>query len=299
MQPSVRKEKVRKNRVFEAIVVFFMALFAFSFLLMFVWMFFNSFRLVANYNANPSNMFDFEGVNPGNLFDNYKKVFEFTIRYTQNRRHVDVTFGKMLLNSLLLVLISVGAAVVFPPAVGYVVAKYKFRLRKFIITAVVLTMCIPTIASVTSTLVFFDKLHLTNTWLSVVLMHFGGINFGVLLYSNYFGALPTEYIESAKLDGASNMRTYLSIMLPQAMPIITAQIIFAVIGSWNDYMTPFMYLRTHPNVAYGVNSLSGAFSNAYPVVFAALFMTSAVTLIIYACFSKTVMSSLSAGGVKG
>ena len=248
-------------------------------------------------------MFNFEGVTFANLFDNYKQVFEYTVKFTAyvggKRQHVTIGLIDMFGNSLTQIIIAVACGLVFPPAVGYVISKYNFRGKRLIELAVVMTMCIPTIGTTASVLTFYDKLGIMNTWWTVVLSRSGGLGFGVLLYGNYFASIPKEYVESAKLDGAGNLRAYLSIMLPQALPILTAQGILTVITNWNDYMTSFLYLKNNPTVAYGINALSNQFSNAYPVVFAALFMTSAVTLVLFACFNKKIMSSMSAGGLKG
>ncbi len=294
-------KKSWKDCVFAGILIFFMSIFAFSFIFIFVWMFSNSLRNIPEYNANPLNMFDFKGVE--DFFANYKEVFKYEVRKTVmvdgHRTSIDLGFMTMLKNSFVYMFIAVIGGLVFPPAVGYVVAKYDFKLKKVIMTTVVMTMCIPGIVTMASTLRFYDKLNMINTWWPVILGSFAGLGFGVLLYGNYFGSIPWEYVESAKLDGAGNMYAYLHIMLPQAAPILLAQTVMTVITVWNDYATSFIYMPNKPTLAYGINGLSTHFSNAQPVTFAALFMMSAVTLILYAYFSKTIMSSFSAGGLKG
>ena len=304
VKPKYKIKKLTRGDIaFAAVVLAIMILFAASYIFMFVWVFLNSFRVVSNYNANPMNMFDFTGVGLSNMFDNYKEVFEYTVQYTAiiagKRQHVTIGILDMFGNSLVQIVIAVGCGLVFPPVVGYIISKYEFKGKRIIEFAVVMTMCIPTIGTTASVISFYDKLGIMNTWWTVLLSRSGGLGFGVLLYGNYFGAIPREYVESAKLDGAGNLRAYLSIMLPQALPILTAQGILTFISNWNDYMTSFLYLRYNPTIAYGINALSNQFSNAYPVVFSALFMTSAVTLIMFGCFNKKIMSSMSAGGLKG
>ena len=298
---NAMKRKTIGDRIFSIILIAGMTIFALSFLFIFVWMFLNSLRNPANYNAEPLKLFDFS--NQESLFTNYKEVFDYEVRKTilVNGKRTSVTLNvlTMLKNSGLQILFSVLGGLIFPPAVGYVVAKYNFKLKGVIVTTVIMTMCIPMIGTTASTLKFYDKLNMINTWWPVILGSSGGLGFGVLLYGNYFGAMPWEYVESAKLDGAGNLRAYLSIMLPQATPILLAQSVMTLIGAWNDYTTSFMYMPNMPTLAYGINGLSSYYSNAKPIAFAALFMMSAVTLILYGCFSKTIMSSFSAGGLKG
>lgn len=305
MNAICKKERAYKKKVGDYIfswgIIFFMSLFALSFLFIFIWMLLNSFRNPASYNKNPLGLFDFSDVQ--NIFDNYKEVFAYEVRKTilvnGKRQSITINVLGMLKNSFLQMGFSVVGGLVFPPAVGYIVAKYDFKLKRIIMLTVLMTMSIPMIGTTAATLKFYDKLNVINTWWPVILSASGGLGFGVLLYGNYFGAMPWEYVESAKLDGAGNMRAYLSIMLPQATPILLAQTVMTIIGSWNDYTMSFMYMPNMPTLAYGINGLSSYYSNAKPIAFAALFMMSAVTLILYGCFSKTIMSSFSAGGLKG
>lgn len=294
-------KKTVGDRIFSWTIIAFMSVFALSFLFIFVWMFCNSLRNPANYNAKPLALFDFR--NMDGLFDNYKEVFKYqvikTVKVDGKRQHLTINMFTMLKNSFIQIGISVIGGIVFPPAVGYVVAKYNFKLKKVIMTTIVMTMCIPSIGTTASTLNLYDKLNLINTWWPVVLGTSGGLGFGVLLYGNYFGAIPWEFVESAKLDGASNLKAYLLIMLPQAVPLLLAQTVMTVIGTWNDYMTSFMYMPDKPTLAYGINALTTYYNNAKPRAFAALFMMSGVTLVLYGLFSKTIMSSFSAGGLKG
>lgn len=297
------KRMTKKDKAFAVVVVLGMALFSLSFIVIYVWMIMNSFRSVANYNANPMDLFDFDGVGWGNMFDNYKKVFDYTVKYTAiiggKKQHVTIGLMQMFGNSLTQIAIGLVAGMLLPPAIGYVMAKYRFPGKHAIELAVILTMCIPTVGTTSAVLLFFDKLGIMNTWWTVILQKSGGLGFGVLLYGNYFAGVPWEYVESAKLDGAGNFQSYVRIMFPQALPVLVAQAIMGIIANWNDYSTSYLYLKNNPTVAFGINGLSSQFSNAYPVVFAALFLTSAMTLIIFAVFSKTIMNSLSIGGVKG
>ena len=132
-------------------------------------------------------------------------------------------------------------------------------------------------------------------------MNAGGLGFGMLLYKNYFASVSWEYAESAFLDGATNLKVFFRIMYPQAIPLIVSMGILNVIGLWNDYMTPYLYLNSKPTVALGVYSIqkNAESYGAYPQAFAAMAFMTVFVLVIYAGFSKTIMSSMSVGGLKG
>ncbi len=303
MATSKLNKKSGIDQVFAIVIIVIMSIFALSYIFMFVWMILNSFRITANYNANPRNMFDFTGVTGENFWNNYKEVFKYSIsgvkRVNGKRVPYTVGFGDMFTNSLIQIVISLMGGLIFPPVVGYVMSKYEFKGKRIIEIAVLATMCIPAIGTTPLVIKFYDGLGLMNTWWTIVISRSGGLSFGVLLYGNYFGSIPKDYIEAAKIEGAGNLYAYVKIMLPLAIPILVAQSVLTFIGSWNDYMTSFLYLKYNPTIALGIHKISSKFSNNYPVVFSALFFASSVTLIIFAIFNKKIMSNMSAGGVKG
>jgi len=300
-----RSNKIKTRRpsdiVLQIILVVLMALFSFSYIFMFVWMLMSSFRTSSSFNSSPINIFDFSGQSAATLFNNYKQAFSFEWTTMRNRQLISVNMFGMFKNSIILVVLNILMGIAFPPLVGYVVAKFDFKLKKVINFIVVVMMCVPTVGSLIPTVKFLNAVGLRDTWTSIILLGSGGLGMGVLLYGGYFSSIPSDYIESATLDGASNMQVYLKVMFPQALPLLVSMGIMSFIGSWNDYTTPFIYLRYNPTIATGVEYISARSQIDLnpPMLFAALFVMSSFTLIIYACFSKTIMSSMSVGGVKG
>ena len=302
-QKKCNKIKIRRpsDVAFQVVLLILMAIFSFSFMFMFIWMLLSSFRTSASFNESPIRIFDFSGQSAATLFDNYKAAFSFVWTTMKDRKLISVNLLGMFKNSMILVVLNLFMGILFPPLVGYVVAKFDFKLKKVINFAVVMTMCIPTVGSLVPTVKLLNTLALRDTWLGIILLGSGGLGMGVLLYGGYFSAIPSDYIESATLDGANNLQIYLKVMLPQALPLLISLGIMSFIGSWNDYTTPFIYLRYNPTVATGVEYISARSQIDLnpPMLFSALFIMSAFTLIIYACFSKVIMSSMSVGGVKG
>lgn len=212
-----------------------------------------------------------------------------------------ITMFGMLKNSLVLIAVCTGLQAIVPVITGYVVARYKTRLGAVAVQLVIISMVVPAIGSTASTYAFMSAIKLKDKWLGIFLMNAGGLGFGMLLYKNYFSSISWEYAESAFLDGAGNLRVFFSIMYPQALPLIVSMAILNVIGLWNDYMTPYLFLNSKPTVALGVYSIQtrAEQSGAMPQAFAAMTFMTVFVLAIYAGFSKTIMSSMSVGGLKG
>lgn len=289
--PETKSRPSAGDIVYKILVTAGILLFSLSFLFVLVWMFCNSIRPQKSYFNNVLAFWNLKGA----TFDNYVKIF--TTKYSSAK----ITMFGMLKNSLVLIAVCTGLQAIIPVITGYVVARYKTRLGAIAVQLVIVSMVVPAIGSTASTYAFMSAIKLKDKWLGIFLMNAGGLGFGMLLYKNYFSSISWEYAESAFLDGAGNLRVFFSIMYPQALPLIVSMAILNVIGLWNDYMTPYLFLNSKPTVALGVYSIQtrAEQSGAMPQAFAAMTFMTVFVLAIYAGFSKTIMSSMSVGGLKG
>lgn len=289
--PETKSRPSAGDVVYKILVTAGILLFSLSFLFVLVWMFCNSIRPQKSYFNNVLAFWNLKGA----TFDNYVKIF--TTKYSSAK----ITMFGMLKNSLVLIAVCTGLQAIVPVITGYVVARYKTGLGAVAVQLVIISMVVPAIGSTASTYAFMSAIKLKDKWLGIFLMNAGGLGFGMLLYKNYFSSVSWEYAESAFLDGAGNLRVFFSIMYPQALPLIVSMAILNVIGLWNDYMTPYLFLNSKPTVALGVYSIQtrAEQSGAMPQAFAAMTFMTVFVLAIYAGFSKTIMSSMSVGGLKG
>ena len=277
--------------VYKILVSFGVFVFALSFVFVLVFMVCNSLRPQSSYFQEPYAFWKLEGA----TFQNYSEIF--VTKYGRAR----VTMLGMIKNSFILIGVCTAVQAVIPVITGYVIARYKTKLGNFAINLVIMSMIVPAIGSTASTYALMTAIKLKDTWLGIFIMNAGGLGFGMLLYKNYFASVSWEYAESAFLDGASNLKVFFKIMYPQAVPLIVSMAILNVIGLWNDYMTPYLYLSSKPTVALGVYNIqkNAESYGAYPQAFAAMAFMTVFVLAIYAGFSKTIMSSMSVGGLKG
>jgi ABC-type glycerol-3-phosphate transport system permease component len=90
-------------------------------------------------------------------------------------------------------------------------------------------------------------------------------------------------------------------MLPQAMPSIIALSILSFIGTWNDYMTPFLYLKNWPTLALGIYQFDTMqqYRSNVPIYYCGVLMSMVPILILFCCMQKTIMENTVAGGLKG
>lgn len=277
--------------VYKILVTAGILLFSLSFAFVLVWMLCNSVRPQKSYFNDVLAFWNLKGA----TFDNYVRIF--TTKYGSAK----ITMFGMLKNSFILIIVCTALQAIVPVITGYAVARYKTKLGAVAVQLVIISMVVPAIGSTASTYSFMSAIKLKDKWFGIFLMNAGGLGFGMLLYKNYFSSISWEYAESAFLDGAGNLRVFFSIMYPQALPLIVSMAILNVIGLWNDYMTPYLFLNSKPTVALGVYSIQtrAERNGAMPQAFAAMTFMTIFVLIIYAAFSKTIMSSMSVGGLKG
>lgn len=295
MKPGKNSNKITDKCLSDKILRIFlfsiMFIFGFSFVFMLFWMITTSFRKYSVFSQDPANIFN--GITFDQIIQNYSDAFT---------KKVDgFTLPTTIFNTLIYVLGVTVVSTFVPMITGYVVAKYEFKLKKAIVVCAVITMIVPTIGSMMATYRFMSWLHLTNNFLGVFLMSSGGIGFSFLMFRGFFASIPWEFAESGFIDGASNFRAFWSIMMPQARSIIISILIVSFIGAWNDYFTPYLYLPKNPTIALYVQLLSvnQKFKANYPIQMAVLVFMVTVVLIIYSFFSKRIMESMSAGGLKG
>ncbi|MGK9146050.1 carbohydrate ABC transporter permease [Plantibacter flavus] len=147
-----------------------------------------------------------------------------------------------LTNSIAYSVAGVIIAVVAAIPAGYALAMYSFRGRQLVLTLTLIGMILPTAATVIPIYRELALVGLTNTAWAVILPS-AFFPFGVYLtYLHFQTALPRELVEAAKVDGASELRVFLSLGLPLAKPAVALVTFFAFVATWNNYFLPYVML---------------------------------------------------------
>ena len=179
-------------------------------------------------------------------------------------------------------------------------SKYDFVGKKAINVIIIAALMIPLYGSMASTLRLYFKLGMYNSPL-ILLASASGVGSMFLILRSYFNGVSWEYAEAAKIDGASELKIYLKIMLPIAAPAIGSIFLVMIINAWNDYTTSVYYLPDFPTIASGLYRYGIAAKQQvnFPVYFAGVMLSCIPTLILFAVFQKQIMSSITPGGVQG
>ena len=282
-----RKPKSVLQRIVFGVVFLLFALYAATILYAGVYMLFTALK------TNPEYVNNKFALPQDWLFENFARSFKTLKVYRTNM------IG-MLFNSLWYTAGGTILTVACSTTLAYVVSKYKFFGRNVIYTISVVIMILPIVGSLPASYKLIKSLQLDNSPLILVTFCSGfGFNF-IVLYG-FFQNLSWSYAEAAMLDGASDFKTFLNVMMPQAMPAIVSLLILSSIGTWNDYQAPLLYLSKMPTLSVGLFEFEQSMKLAgdYPTLFAGMFFSMLPILLIFIVFQETIMSNTVAGGLKG
>ncbi|CUX35167.1 carbohydrate ABC transporter permease [Clostridium sp. C105KSO13] len=203
------------------------------------------------------------------------------------------TFYTSVLSGVLCILISAMAA--------YGLTVYKFKSRKFLKTFIVASMMIPGQISLIGYTIEMRQLNLINTHLPLILT-WGASAYGVFFILQYMkSSLPMELVESARIDGSGEFRTFLFISVPMIKPVVGTLFMLIFLWSWNNFLMPSTVLTQSDKftIPLGIQSLTTAYTQDWGARGAALTISVLPILVIFAIGSKYFIRGLAAGAIKG
>lgn len=186
---------------------------------------------------------------------------------------------------------------------GYAFAKKEFPLKNFIFWGLMATMMVPFHVTIIPLFITMKNLGLYDTHLAVILCSVLGTGY-MFLARQYMSTLPSELIDAAKIDGASELRIFTSVIMPLCKPLVAALSIFSFVGAWSMFFWPLIMTTSDKarTLAVGVVLLSegavGGMQNL-GVMLAGATLISVPMYVIFVCFQKYFTKGVTMGGVKG
>ncbi|MDT2763720.1 carbohydrate ABC transporter permease [Enterococcus asini] len=267
----------------EKIVSIMMWLAAFFILFILGYLLFNSFREKADFMTNTL------GIPKGFSIQNYIKLF------------VNDHFEKYFFNSVIILLFSVILLVILSSFVAYGLGRYTFRGNRFLRVFFLIGMMFPVQLGIVPIFLLIKNMGLMDSYASVVLILGTAISMPVLMLTEFFSQLPDELYEAATLDGAGEFKIFRSIMFPMAKPVVFSVCIISSVNIWNQFFIPLIFLQTDTRKTVPllvVKYTSNLFNNMDTALAASVLSTIPI-LILFAFFSRKVLSGFMNGAVKG
>ncbi|MEG1847365.1 MAG: carbohydrate ABC transporter permease [Lachnospiraceae bacterium] len=208
--------------------------------------------------------------------------------------------GQWLLNSILIALITMLAVCVTSSLAGYALAKKRFYGQKILFSLFIVAMALPKQVILVPLVSMISWMGIHDTMLAVILPLIGW-PFGVFLMKQFSENIPVELLESARIDGCNELKTFTNIAFPIIKPGFAALAIFTFINTWNDYFMQLVMLssRSKLTISLGVATMQAELSTNYGLIMAGAALAAIPIVAVFLIFQKSFTQGITMGAVKG
>jgi arabinogalactan oligomer/maltooligosaccharide transport system permease protein len=186
---------------------------------------------------------------------------------------------------------------------AYALSRFRFPLRKASLTLMLVLGMFPGFMSMVAVYILLMQVGLLNTHLALIIVYsFGSVIFNLFVAKGFFDTLPKAIEEAARIDGASNLRVFASIMLPLSKPMLVFVALTTFTGAWIDFIFASLVLRTKEKwtVAVGLYDMVNSYQNAYFTLFAAGAVLIAIPItLLFIYLQRHFVDGLTSGANKG
>ncbi|MBE5788104.1 MAG: carbohydrate ABC transporter permease [Clostridiales bacterium] len=274
------------SRLSKGLIYFLLTVWAVVVLFPFYWMILTSLKDFRVYNTEYIPRFF--TANP--TLQNYSDAF------------TSVPLGRYLLNTVIFTVATTGLMMVVIVPAAFAFARLEFRGRNLVFALFLSLMMIPAELVIITNYVTIVNWNMRNTYLGMILPSVTSIFYIYLLKEN-FEAIPDELYSAAKVDGTSDLKYLMKVMVPISQPTIVTIIILKVIECWNSYVWPRL-ITYDPNYFLVSNGIQEIRENGFgkeniPAMMAAVVVISIPLIVLFLFFRKKIMAGVSRGGTKG
>ncbi len=227
---------------------------------------------------------------PGNNFIiNIKDVF------------LNAGFGRYYFNSIYIAVLATGISVFVCAMCGYALAKFDFKLKKFLYYTVLITMMLPTQLGLIAFVWEMNKIGWTDSHLALIVPTAANALAVYWIRQYTIQGVPTEIIESGRMDGCSEAGIFFKLVVPFIKPALGSQAMLSFMASWNAYLVPLVLISDQKKytVTLGLSTLDALYRANFGARIAALVIGTIPMFILYLIFSKSLIKGITAGSVKG
>ncbi len=203
-------------------------------------------------------------------------------------------------NSVLVSALITASSLVINSMAGYAFAKLRFGGRERLFRLLLLGLFIPPQVAMLPLFILMRQLHLVDSFAAVVIPSMASV-FGIFLIRQYVLGIPDELLDAARVDGASELRIYWSVILPLAAPVLVTLAIFVFMSAWNDFMWPLIVLTDYAKytLPVGLANLSREHVQDTELMMAAAVVTLLPVLLLFVSLQRYYLRGITSGAVKG
>jgi len=275
-----------RNRVLKSLTYVFLTFWGVLVLFPFYWMILTSVKSYSAYNSEwiPQ----LYTLSP--TLQNYRDAF------------TAVPLGGYFVNTIIFTLVTTGVMLIVTILAAFAFSRLRFRGKDLAFTLFLSLMMIPTELVVITNFVTITNMDLRNTFTGLILPSITSVFYIYLLKEN-FAQIPDELYYAAKVDGTSDLKYLLKVMVPICRPTIITITILKVIECWNSYVWPRLITddQAYFLVSNGIQEIreNGFGRENIPAMMAAVVVISAPLIVLFLIFRKKIMAGVAQGGTKG
>lgn len=214
-----------------------------------------------------------------------------------------IDFGTFFKNSLFISIVATIGTILSSAVVAYGFARFEFRGRKLMFTAMLLSMMLPAQVLMIPQYLWYQKLNWVGSYMPLIIPYFFATQgFFVYLMSNFIEGIPRELDEAAKIDGCSYFGIFRLVIAPLMKPAVVTGSIFSFMWRWDDFLSALLYINK--TAKYPVSLALKLFcdpgsSSDYGAMFAMATLSVLPAVIIFLFFQKYLVEGISTSGLKG
>jgi multiple sugar transport system permease protein len=210
-------------------------------------------------------------------------------------------FPRYYLNSIIVSVVVAVSAVFFAALTGFALStKYSFAGKSAFFAFILATMLLPFELIMIPLYIMMRGLGLLNTYGALIIPGLLGA-FGVFLMRQAINDIPNDFLDAGRIDGAHELSLFTRVVIPLAMPVMAALLIFTFVGSWNSYFWPLVVINTERlrTLTLAVTYMQGFYTTDYPFVTASAMLSSVPIMLVFVFSQRFFIRSLTLSGLKG
>jgi multiple sugar transport system permease protein len=230
----------------------------------------------------------------------WENYYELLVNRLIEGAYFDYKIVPALWNSMIVATLATALGLLLTVPAGYAFAKLHFRGRARLLQLLIASLVVPGQVAMLPLFLMFKELGLVNSYAGVIIPSLASI-FGVLFVRQATLAIPDEMIDAARLDGASEARIFVRIVVPLLAPITVTLALFMFLGSWNDFLWPLIVLADQHKytLPVAVAAISREHAADGELMMAAAVVTTLPVLALFLAMQRYYMNGLLGGSIKG
>ncbi len=273
-----------KSKVLKVIIYIFLSLMAVIYLFPLLWVIYVSLKDDKTLFVSPWAMPDHL------MFENY----EFA--WTAGR------LGVATLNSVIVCVVTLVLCLLFGAMAAFAIGRMRWKLSGAVMTYFLTGMMIPVHCILIPIFVRFSQMHLTNSQLGLIIPYTTlSLPITIFIMTGFFKGLPNELFESACIDGCSIYKAFTRIALPLSKTGLFVTGLMTFVANWNELLLAMVFIsdEAKKTLPVSLSKFVGPYNTNYSQMFAAIVIAIIPTIIVYCCFSNSIVDGLTQGAIKG